>query len=63
MLPHVSLGDLVPGDLVFFYSPVSHVGIYTGNGQMIDAAHSGPGGEVGIRSIDTGSFVYGGRIA
>jgi len=62
MLPHVSRADLVPGDLVFFYSPVSHVGIYIGGGMMIDAAHSGPGGEVNIRSIDYG-FVYGGRIS
>lgn len=62
MLPHVSRADLVPGDLVFFYTPVSHVGLYIGNGQMIDAAHSGPGGEVNIRSIDYG-FVFGGRIS
>ena len=32
---------LVPGDLVFFYSPVSHVGIYIGNGQMVHASTSG----------------------
>jgi cell wall-associated NlpC family hydrolase len=33
----VSRDDLRPGDLVFFYSPVSHVGIYIGNGQMVHA--------------------------
>lgn len=37
----VSRADLQPGDLVFFYSPVSHVGIYIGNGQMVHAPTSG----------------------
>lgn len=37
----VSRGDLQPGDLVFFYSPVSHVGIYIGGGQMVHAPTSG----------------------
>lgn len=33
--------DLRPGDLVFYYSPVSHVGIYAGDGKMINAPQSG----------------------
>jgi peptidoglycan DL-endopeptidase CwlO len=33
----VSRDQLQPGDLVFFYRPVSHVGIYIGNGQMVHA--------------------------
>jgi N-acetylmuramoyl-L-alanine amidase len=33
--------NLLPGDLVFFYSPVSHVGIYVGGGLMINAPRSG----------------------
>jgi cell wall-associated NlpC family hydrolase len=37
----VSIADLQPGDLVFFYSPVSHVGMYIGNGQMVHASTSG----------------------
>jgi cell wall-associated NlpC family hydrolase len=37
----VSYYDLQPGDLVFFYSPVGHVGIYIGNGQMIHSPHTG----------------------
>lgn len=37
----VSWDDLRPGDLVFYYSPVSHVGIYAGNGTFIDAPQSG----------------------
>src|SRR3954453_22457451 len=37
----VSQGALQPGDLVFFYSPVSHVGIYIGNGQVVHAPSAG----------------------
>jgi cell wall-associated NlpC family hydrolase len=37
----VSLANLQPGDLVFFYSPVSHVGIYVGNGQVLNAPQTG----------------------
>ena len=33
----VAESALMPGDLVFFYSPVSHVGIYIGNGQIVHA--------------------------
>src|SRR5439155_16160975 len=40
-LPHVSRSALQPGDLVFFYSPISHVGMYLGGGQMIHAPHTG----------------------
>jgi peptidoglycan DL-endopeptidase CwlO len=40
-LPHVSRSQLQPGDLVFFYSPIHHVGIYIGGGMMIDAPHTG----------------------
>jgi cell wall-associated NlpC family hydrolase len=40
-LPHVSRSQLQPGDLVFFYTPIHHVGIYVGGDQMIHAPHSG----------------------
>jgi cell wall-associated NlpC family hydrolase len=62
MLPRLSQSDLVPGDLLFFYSPVSHVGIYLGGSSMIDASHPGPGGEVQIRSVYWQYFDWGGRI-
>ena len=37
----VNKADLQPGDLVFFYSPISHVGLYSGNGTMIHAPRPG----------------------
>ena len=37
----VAKEDLLPGDLVFFGSPVSHVGMYVGNGLMVNAPRSG----------------------
>ena len=37
----VSEADLRPGDLVFFYSSIEHVGIYLGNGQIVHAPHTG----------------------
>jgi cell wall-associated NlpC family hydrolase len=47
----VSRSQLQPGDLVFFYSPVSHVGMYIGNGQMVHAATSGT--PVQVVSLDS----------
>jgi peptidoglycan DL-endopeptidase CwlO len=40
---HVSRGDLQPGDLLFFYSPIHHVGIYIGGGEFVHAANPGQG--------------------
>lgn len=37
----VARADLQPGDLVFFYDPVGHVGIYIGNGLMVHAPTAG----------------------
>jgi cell wall-associated NlpC family hydrolase len=37
----VAESDMRPGDLIFFYSDVSHVGLYIGNGEMIHAPHTG----------------------
>ena len=63
MLPHLTQSQLQPGDLVFFFSPVSHVSIYLGGGMMISADHPGPGGEVQIEAMWWGDFVGGGRIS
>ncbi|MHA6623785.1 C40 family peptidase [Pseudonocardia sichuanensis] len=35
----VSRDELRPGDLVFFYKPVSHVGIYIGDGKIVHASN------------------------
>jgi peptidoglycan DL-endopeptidase CwlO len=50
-LPHVPLGSVQPGDLIFYYSPISHVAMYVGGGQIIHARHPGPGGEVQQQSM------------
>ena len=41
MTQRLSVDELQPGDLVFGGSPVHHVGIYIGNGQMVHAPNSG----------------------
>lgn len=41
--PHIASSDLQPGDLVFYYSPISHVGIYIGNGMIVHAANPSTG--------------------
>ncbi|MGY1705179.1 C40 family peptidase [Geodermatophilus sp. SYSU D00697] len=46
----VSRSEARPGDLVAFYSPVSHIGIYLGNGQMVHAPTSGD--VVKVASVD-----------
>ncbi|MCF6509822.1 NlpC/P60 family protein [Blastococcus sp. MG754426] len=58
----VSRAELRPGDLVFFYSPISHVGIYIGNGQMVHAPTSGD--VVKVASIDSmGGYAGARRVA
>jgi cell wall-associated NlpC family hydrolase len=37
----ITQDELRPGDLIFFYSDASHVGMYIGNGEMIHAPHTG----------------------
>jgi cell wall-associated NlpC family hydrolase len=46
---HIAVSDLQPGDLVFYYSPISHVAIYIGGGRIIHAPH--PGQSVEIASL------------
>ena len=48
----VSESELRPGDLVFYYSPVSHVGMYIGNGLIVNALNPGAGVRVsGLHSM------------
>jgi cell wall-associated NlpC family hydrolase len=56
--PKVDVKQLQAGDLVFFgqsTSAISHVGIYIGNGQMVDAPHTGA--QVRTESIGWGDLV------
>ena len=46
----VSRSNLQPGDLVFYYSPISHVAIYIGNGQIIHAPN--PSTPVSVAPVD-----------
>src|SRR6056300_770549 len=39
-IPRVPIAAAQPGDLLFYYSPISHVGIYLGNGQLVHAPNS-----------------------
>jgi cell wall-associated NlpC family hydrolase len=58
----IARADLQPGDLVFFYSPVSHVGIYIGNGQMVHAPTTGD--VVKVTDVDAmGGFSGARRLA
>ncbi|WP_030930253.1 C40 family peptidase [Streptomyces sp. NRRL S-646] len=56
----VSRSELAPGDLVFFYSGISHVGIYVGNGMMIHAPN--PSAPVRIAPIDEMPFAGATRV-
>ncbi|MGW2472113.1 NlpC/P60 family protein [Streptomyces sp. NPDC001665] len=57
----VPRSQLAPGDLVFFYSGISHVGLYIGNGRMIHAPR--PGAPVRIAPIDEMPFAGATRVA
>ncbi|MFF0158842.1 NlpC/P60 family protein [Streptomyces sp. NPDC005263] len=56
----VSRSELLPGDLVFFYSGISHVGLYVGNGQMIHAPN--PSAPVRLAPIDQMPFAGATRV-
>ncbi len=55
---HVSRSELRPGDLVFFGSPIHHVGIYVGNGDMINAPQTGEN----VRTASIGRGDYAGAV-
>ena len=58
MGPHIPEADLQPGDLVFYYSPISHVGMYIGNGLIINAENPG----VGVVITGVNSMPYAGAV-
>ena len=54
----VSQSELQPGDLVFYYSPVSHVAIYVGNGQVVGAQNP----STGVKIVGVNSMPYAGAV-
>jgi len=56
----VTRGELRPGDLVFFYTPISHVGMYIGEGMMVHARTYGS--PVAVTSVDQRGFRFGVRL-
>jgi len=57
---HIPHGDLEPGDLVFFFADISHVGMYLGNGLMVDAPDFGE--VVRVEPVYWGAFAGAVRI-
>ena len=57
--PRVPAATAQPGDLIFYYSPISHVGIYVGGGQLIHAPNSGT--VVKVSSVSWGKVTAVGR--
>jgi cell wall-associated NlpC family hydrolase len=53
---HISKSQLQPGDLVFFYSPIHHVGIYIGGGMIVHAANP----RSGVKVASLNSMPYSG---
>ncbi len=54
----VSKSNLKPGDLVFYYSPISHVGIYIGNGKIVHAANP----RTGVNTTSLNSMPFAGAV-
>lgn len=56
----VGRSELQPGDLVFFYGDLHHVGLYAGNNMTLHA--SNPRGGIKYESMDNMPFQFGVRI-
>jgi cell wall-associated NlpC family hydrolase len=57
--PHVPPAEAQPGDLIFYYSPISHVGIYLGGGQLVHAPNTGR--TVSVATVNWSKVVVVGR--
>lgn len=58
----ISRSNLKPGDLVFFGSPISHVGIYLGGNKMVHAPRSGSRVKVATMDMGRKKFRGGKRL-
>jgi cell wall-associated NlpC family hydrolase len=56
-LPHISLSDLQPGDLLY-YNGIGHVAMYVGNGMIIDAPAAGQP----VRELPMSTAWYAGSL-
>lgn len=56
---HVPIDQAMPGDLIFYYTPISHVGIYIGGGRVVHAPE--PGTVVNIATVNWNKVVGVGR--
>ncbi|HEX7740026.1 MAG TPA: NlpC/P60 family protein [Marmoricola sp.] len=54
----VSQSELRPGDLVFYYHPISHVGMYIGSGLIVNAENP----SVGVKITGLNSMPYAGGV-
>ncbi len=57
---HISRSEIQPGDLLFFYQDIGHVGMYVGNGLMVDAPTFGQ--PVQVQPVFWSAFVGAVRI-
>jgi cell wall-associated NlpC family hydrolase len=57
---HISRSQLQPGDLVFFFPDISHVGMYIGDGLMVDAPTFGQ--PVQVQPVFWSAFIGAVRI-
>ncbi|SDF66526.1 Cell wall-associated hydrolase, NlpC family [Blastococcus fimeti] len=57
----VSRQELQPGDLVFYYTPISHVALYIGNGMVVHARTYGS--PVAVTSVDQRGYRFGVRLS
>jgi cell wall-associated NlpC family hydrolase len=57
---HIDRSQLQPGDLVFYYSDLHHMALYIGNGQVIQAPHTGD--VVKVSPLDIGPYAGAVRV-
>jgi cell wall-associated NlpC family hydrolase len=59
---HVTLSQLLPGDLVFYYQPIGHVSMYIGNGTLVSAPQPGQNVEFVKLKSTLGDFTGATRV-